>query len=139
DLHDEHHRVADLHARVELAERVDRRGHQDRAIHQRARAALDGVLRLSCLRRGCGHRVERESRARLSSRTFTPGSPSTPSDRPSVWSSISFWTCARGRWRTAAMRCAWIAALAGEICGSMPEAELVTASTGTWAAVRPRS
>ena len=35
---------------------------------------------------------------------------------------------------TAATRWAWIRALASEICGSTPEAEVVTASTGTSAA-----
>ena len=33
--------------------------------------------------------------------------------------------------------CAWILALATEICGSTPEAEVITASGGTSAAVRP--
>ena len=36
-----------------------------------------------------------------------------------------------GRWRTAAIRWAWIAALASEMSGSTPEADWVTASTGT--------
>ena len=38
---------------------------------------------------------------------------------------------------TAAIRYAWISALATEMSGSMPEAELLAASTGTFAAVRP--
>jgi hypothetical protein len=35
------------------------------------------------------------------------------------------------------MRLAWMRAFATEMCGSTPEAEVVTASTGTWAAVSP--
>ena len=41
--------------------------------------------------------------------------------------------------RTAATRWAWMRALASEMWGSTPEAEVVTASTGTSAAVRPGS
>ena len=40
DLHDEHHRVADLHARVELLEAVDQRARDDLALEQRDRLAL---------------------------------------------------------------------------------------------------
>ena len=58
--------------------------------------------------------------ARLSSRTFTPGSPKRPSQRPSVFSLISFWTVASGRWRTAATRCACSCAYASEISGIDP-------------------
>ncbi len=39
----------------------------------------------------------------------------------------------------AAMRWAWIQAFAGEISGSIPEAELLTASTGIFATVSPGS
>ena len=35
------------------------------------------------------------------------------------------------------MRLAWMRAFAAEMCGSTPEAELVTASTGTPSAVSP--
>ena len=62
DLDDEHDRVADLDARVELDERLPDGG-----------AQLLG-----------GHRGTR-SIARLSSRTFTPGSPATAAKRPSVF------------------------------------------------------
>ena len=48
-------------------------------------------------------------------------------------------TVARGSRRTAATRWAWIQAFALEISGSRPEAEVLTASTGIFAAVRPRS
>ena len=44
-------------------------------------------------------------------------------------------TVASGRWRTAATRCAWMSALRTEMSGSMPEAEVLAASTGTLAAV----
>ena len=40
DLDDEHHRVADLHARVELLEAVDQRARDDVALEQRDRLAL---------------------------------------------------------------------------------------------------
>ena len=42
DLDDEHHRVAELHARVELLEAVDQRAHDDLALEQRDRLALVG-------------------------------------------------------------------------------------------------
>ena len=42
DLHDEHHRVADLHARVELLEAVDQRAFDDLRLEQRDRLALVG-------------------------------------------------------------------------------------------------
>ena len=70
--------------------------------------------------------------ARLSSSTLTPGSPRKPSPRPSVFSSISRSTApsdeAVGLRRRAR---AWSSAYAGEMCGSSPEPEAVTASAGT--------
>ena len=85
DLDDEHDRVADLHARVELLERGPDRRPQDvrreqglRGPRRRRRSGSRGRLQ-------CGHRV----RASLSSVVFTPGSPITPRKRPSVLSSIS--------------------------------------------------
>ena len=77
------------------------------------------------------------SRARLSSRTLTPGSPRKPRLRPSVLSWISFCTVASGRCRTAATRCDCSVAFAGEMSGSIPEAEVVTASTGMSPIVEP--
>ena len=80
DLDHEHHRVADLDARVELAAAT--------------RAAPGAGSRGSNERCGrCGLRWSSLtgaslSRARLSSRTLTPGSPKKPSERPSVLSSI---------------------------------------------------
>ena len=47
-------------------------------------------------------------------------------------------TARSGSPRTAATRWAWMRALASEMCGSTPEAEVVTASTGTSAAVSAR-
>ena len=69
--------------------------------------------------------------------TFTPGSPSTPRKRPSVLAPISCSTRASGMPRVRAMRLAWMRAFACEMCGSTPEAEVVTASTGTLAFVSP--
>ena len=43
DLDHEHHRVADLHPRVELAQRLDQRRAQDLGIEQRAGLGL-GVI-----------------------------------------------------------------------------------------------
>ena len=51
-------------------------------------------------------------------------------------SEISFMTCGIGRCRTAAIRCAWMSALACEMSGSTPEAVVLTASTGTFETVR---
>ena len=80
------------------------------------------------------------SRAMLSSSTFTPGSPRN-SERPAGRCSRRSARATRssGIPRTAATRFAWIRAFASEICGSTPEAEVVTASTGTSAAVSPGS
>ena len=80
---------------------------------------------------------ERRFRARLSSSTLTSGSPEKPSPRPPVYVAIRRLTSASGRWRTAAMRCAWMWALATEMSGSIPDAEVLAASTGILAAVRP--
>ena len=87
----------------------------------------------------CGQRVEGESRfsARLSSRTSTPGSPENPIPRPSVYFEINRRTVDIERWRTAAMRYAWMSALASEMSGSIPDADVSAASTGILAAVRP--
>ena len=72
DLDDEHDRVADLHARVELDQRGHDRGAHDLGVEQRL-----GLLG--------GHAVgASRAIARLSSSTLTPGSPNTPRNRPSV-------------------------------------------------------
>ena len=47
-----------------------------------------------------------------------------------MFSEISFCTVESGRCRTAAMRLDWSCAYAGEMSGSIPEPEVVTASTG---------
>ena len=60
-----------------------------------------------------------------------------PGSGRAAWSSTAR---ARGRGRgraRAATRLAWMRALASEMCGSTPEAEVVAASAGTRAAVRP--
>ena len=68
-----------------------------------------------CLRRP-------SSRARLSRRTFTPGSPRKPRARPSVWSSMRARTVSRSRPRSSATRVACSAALATEMWGSSARA-----------------
>ena len=93
ELDHEHDRVAG--ARVELAQRTDgrrARGSAGRRVSASA-AARSGSRRVG---RGGSHDEARRSRARLSSSTFTPGSPSTPRKRPSVWSAISPRTRASG-------------------------------------------
>ncbi len=95
DLHDEHHGVADLHARVELLDAVEQRTQDDLALEQRDRAALVGRL-------GRGDRHQsltpcRRSRARFNSSTFTPGSPEKPRPRSSVYLAISPSTVASDR------------------------------------------
>ncbi len=54
DLDHEHHRVAELVARVELAQRVERRPHHDRAVEQRARLGCEGSRRSSAAPPGRG-------------------------------------------------------------------------------------
>src|SRR5689334_9006304 len=73
----------------------------------------------------------------FSSSTFTVGSPRMPSVRPWVYFATSAFTVATGRCRAAATRLTWMAAFCGEMPGSRPEPEAVTASggicdTGTW-------
>ena len=48
DLDHEHHRVADLHARVELDEAVEQRAHDDVAPEQRDRAPLAWSRLVAC-------------------------------------------------------------------------------------------
>src|SRR5581483_20478 len=121
---------------LELAQRLDRRG------PQRLRRGRLGRRRLllcfhRCLVRASRHTASRcsyrarSSSARFSRSTFTRGSPSTNSVRPSVYWSTSCCTCGAGSPRAAATRATWSAAFAGVMCGSSPLAEAVTASTGT--------
>ena len=70
------------------------------------------------------------STAMLSSSTLTRGSPSVPNVRPSVCSATSRSTVASSRPLACATRATWSAAYAGEMCGSSPEPEAVTASGG---------
>ncbi len=85
DLDHEHHRVAELDPRVELAQDASQRR---RAGSRGRRASATSRLRSS------GGLLW--SRARFSSSTFTPGSPRKPSERPSVLSSISSLTRSSG-------------------------------------------
>ena len=83
DLDDEHDRVADL----------DRAGRAWRSSRSAPAPASPRSSRL-CAR--LLHQAASSSSARFSSSTFTPGSPSTPSARPSVFSSISSCTRSSG-------------------------------------------
>ena len=129
DLDHEHDRVADLQARVELAQAGDRAPARRTRRSNDARAAAVGL----------GHRGASLSSARLSSSTFTPGSPRTPSARPSVLLVDQLLHAVERDAAHLATRRAWMRAFACEMCGSTPEAEVVAASTGTSAAVRPGS
>ena len=102
------------------------RGQQDVALQQRALGAV-------------GHRDVSRSRARFSSSTLTEPAPPSPNSGLLVWSSTSSSTRARESPRRSATRCDWMRALASEMSGSTPEAEVVTASGGTWLARRLRS
>ena len=84
--------------------------------------------RLGELRPTCAETADRI--AKLSSRTFTRGSPRNPRSRPSTCSEqgLHCWTDTP---RAFATRAAWISALRGLMCGSNPDAEAVTASAGT--------
>src|SRR5579863_3643735 len=69
--------------------------------------------------------------------TSTRGSPRKPRLRPWVYLLTSDWTSEAGRCRAAATRATWMSAYCGEMSGSRPEPDVVTASggtsdTGTW-------
>src|SRR6202034_276567 len=87
DLDDEHHRVVDLHARVEFGQAVDQGAADDLRLAQRYRASLDA--RPSRRVPTAEERHQRPpslwSRARLSCSTSTYGSPKMPSWRPPVY------------------------------------------------------
>ena len=87
DLDDEHDRVADHLARVELAQRRRQRRPQDAP----ASTASVGAV---------GHRDASRSRARLSSSTLIDCSPASPNSGRLAWSSISASTRARSRPRS---------------------------------------
>src|ERR1019366_1720268 len=133
DLDHEHHRVADLDPWI---------APDDVRPEQRDRSALGAGAAGGAVDRSI-HRHQWppviRSRARLSCSTFTPGSPENPSPRPCVYRATSDITRASGSLRTAAMRWAWMSALAGEMSGSIPDADVLTASTGIFAVVRPGS
>ena len=126
DLHHEHDRVADLDARVELAEA--RRPAPGRRVGAPSRLCARSVIASASRRRAPGSARARSRPARRARRA----------PRPSVFSSTSSCTRVERRApRTSATRRAWIRALAWEMCGSTPEAEVVTASTGTSRCRRP--
>ena len=66
----------------------------------------------------------------FSSSTFTAGSPRKPSVRPCVYLATSSLTLETGRFLASATRLTWMAAFSGEMPGSRPEADAVTASGG---------
>src|SRR5215472_15983449 len=67
----------------------------------------------------------------LSSRTLTRGSPRNPSVRLRVYLPARLFTSDSGRCRAAATRASWSAAFCGEMYGSSPDPDVVTASGGT--------
>ena len=171
DLDHEHHRVADLHARVELAQRCQQRRPQELGGEQRGglplgsscgllvegevelerrsrRARRDAEEAAVGVRRSAVDAGERQAASgdavRLDARVHAGRCAArrrTPSGRATVGvvgdQLVDAARAAGGaRRRSGAPGCA---ALACEMCGSTPEAEVVTASTGTSAAVRPGS
>ena len=94
DLDHEHDRVAHLMARVELGKRI---------AHCRQEQLAREDTRAPC----CHQLPPSLSSARLSVRTFTPGSPSKPRLRPVVFCLMSRSTVPSGMVRTAATRRAW--------------------------------
>ena len=113
-----------LHARVELDEAAHERLPQDAAAEEalsRGRVTHEASS------------IERE----VELEHVHAGLAEHAEARPSVFSSISSRTRSSGSPRTSATRRAWIRALASEMCGSTPEADVVTASTGTSARSSP--
>ncbi len=64
--------------------------------------------------------------------TSTRGSPRNPSVRPWVYCLTSAMIAAGLTCLAAAMRSTWMSAFCGEMSGSRPEPEVVTASGGIW-------
>ena len=77
------------------------------------------------------HRLPRASRARFSSSTLTPGSPRNRGRGQRCGRRPARAPCSMAIPRAVGDRGACSRALATEMCGSRPEAEAVTASTGT--------
>src|SRR5581483_8286365 len=95
-----------------------------------------GITRLGTLVRHSGKAHPADwpgslSSAMFSSSTLTPGSPRNPSARDLVYCATSPLTTLTGRCRAAATRAVWSAAFCGEMYGSSPDADVVTASGGT--------
>ena len=135
ELDDEHHRVLELQPRVELRERVADRGEHELAREDAGACLVASAPAQSARRRR--HHSSGSSSARLSSSTLTPGSPKKPQERPSVFLLDQL---LHGRERQVAHRrdpARLERALAGEMSGSMPEPDVVTASTGMSWIVRP--
>src|SRR6202011_4297753 len=80
---------------------------------------------------GAGYFDAARSKARLSARTLTRGSPSNPARRPAVFSLTNWRTRSSGILRAFATRGTWNKAASGEISGSSPLPEVVTRSIGT--------
>ena len=108
--------------------------HGEGLAHTRRGAEIDAQARLEpCL---YSDATDKRSRSRLSSSTLTARSPRKPHCRFWVWRATAASTVAKGSDRTRATRAAWMRALAIEMSGSSPDAEAVTASTGTSASGR---
>src|SRR3954453_13750458 len=75
----------------------------------------------------------------FTSRTFTRGSPRNPSARPWTCALTIACTCEADRCRAAATRFTCRSAFCGEMYGSRPEPDVVTASGGTWPRETPLS
>ena len=127
-------------AAVGLDDADDDVGRRGRGVDVPRRASRTSCRRPAPRRGRCGAcrgpwrkwtRIRRPaSSARLSARTFTRGSPMNPSVRSCVFSSTSSSTRSSSSPRDRATRGAWSLALAGEMSGSSPEPDAVTASTG---------
>ena len=98
---------------------------------QRRVATIDQFLPDSLLRTVLNFMTTPEaSKAMLSRSTLTRGSPITPRTRPSIAASTRARTLSSGTPRALATAATCASAFSGEICGSSPEAEVVTASAG---------
>src|SRR5262249_29904376 len=76
-------------------------------------------------------RADRSSRSRFSRSTLTLGSPRNPNSRFSIRPSTSCRTAFSSSSRAFATRGTWNIAASGEMCGSKPDADVVTRSIGT--------
>ena len=110
-------------------------GHQDRAVEQRPRAAFDAVA----LGAAGDLRWRSSVEGQVELEDVDAGLAEHAEEAPvGVVVDRAAGPARAGGRGPRATRCAWIAALASEMCGSTPEPELVTASTGTRAGVSAR-